>query len=609
MSASAAARARLEKAYGFRFPESFFAFARWHRALLAKKLDLRDVLDLSLAAPFQLLEADVDGAFDPVSEGRYYNDPPEFFTILTGHIDGLHYGYWLDAGEADEYPVVGYYHSDAFELHVEGSSIFDALGSLVRRATADAKEAMAIEDDSEREYNERRLEALGKLERALADAPLAKGRKRTAIAETRERMGIVVPPARYRPLKQKKDPFQIWNYVPSEKDAARMEREAMKLLEDGFPGAALKLGRDLWIYKDQLPRSVRLLDAAYATLRRPIQRGMLRFRRPRGGEDEPEIARALAAPKETTSLSVGGNNLESLPARLGELRNLESLLAFNNRLSSLPPELARLEKLERVQLDTNAFTEIPAVLYDLAALKWLYLRDNPIAEVDPDKIMRAVEELFLSGGQIVRFPRLERWPKLAKLHLRDTSIVDLGVDVGPFPALEELELHTKKTPRDVSWRLGESPKLRALRIDCTVAAGHGEHFPVPSGLLSLPRLEALELRTNQIPVFPTTWPGLAGLKSLRFEAARLPEIPAAVAGLEKLTHLGFTYAPITELPRWLTKLAALEELDLYATRVESFPDWIAELPRLRRIRQASGRISKSERARLAKLVPNVTIDA
>ena len=51
--------------------------------------------------------------------------------------------------------------------------------------------------------------------------------------------------------------------------------EALALLNAGKPGAALKLGRDLWCWAGEFPECYDLLDAAYGALGREPLRHML----------------------------------------------------------------------------------------------------------------------------------------------------------------------------------------------------------------------------------------------------------------------------------------------------------------------------------------------
>jgi hypothetical protein len=98
--------------------------------------------------------------------------------------------------------------------------------------------------------------------------------RRRPIAATRSQIGIVVDKKRYRPL-GKRDPFETWSYEPEGAEVERFVAAARKAAAAGFPGAALKLGHDLWIYKQHHTSSYEMLDLAYTALGRDVLRQQL----------------------------------------------------------------------------------------------------------------------------------------------------------------------------------------------------------------------------------------------------------------------------------------------------------------------------------------------
>ena len=62
---------------------------------------------------------------------------------------------------------------------------------------------------------------------------------------------------------------------PKPAKVERLAAEAMKLLREGYPGGALKLGRDLWVFASKFPVCYDLLDAAYEALGREPLRKLL----------------------------------------------------------------------------------------------------------------------------------------------------------------------------------------------------------------------------------------------------------------------------------------------------------------------------------------------
>jgi len=250
--------------YGVRFPDDLFAFHEFMRA------EPRRCKQLGLAAdgPLALL-ANLDR---PPRDDRFFNDPPEFFTVLRGPIDGLHWGYWFDQpGELDPV-VVSYDADDAFAIRVDGATLFEAVRKYIETSGADDADHVAM-----REALAKHVPALRK-RREVGDAYLKKYGDvtiRKPTVQTRTRLGIVVDRKRYRPLGQR-DPFtKKTDYWPEASDVKRYVAAARKATADGYPETALKLGHDLWIYRDHHAASHEMLGLAYSALGRDTLKAQL----------------------------------------------------------------------------------------------------------------------------------------------------------------------------------------------------------------------------------------------------------------------------------------------------------------------------------------------
>jgi hypothetical protein len=256
----------VDEFWGVPFPKDlheFHVFAKKNKKAL-------DALDLVPMGPLEFLSTGKSP-----EEARYYNDPPEFVTVLGGLIDGLHWGYWFDAPGELEPVVASYYANDAFELSVHGGSLFDAAREHLEALQRDAKSYLKDDPEYADDYREQ-LKDLASARSALSAAKKSTSKvKRSVVAQTRSKVGIVVPKKQYRAL-SKADPFETWNYEPKEKEVKRQVESAKKALADGFPGTALKLGHDLWIYRAFRKESAELLDLAYAGLGREVLRAQLK---------------------------------------------------------------------------------------------------------------------------------------------------------------------------------------------------------------------------------------------------------------------------------------------------------------------------------------------
>lgn len=84
-----------------------------------------------------------------------------------------------------------------------------------------------------------------------------------------------------------------------------------------------------------------------------------------------------ALPPQTRWLILTDNQLETLPASIGSLTNLQKLMLAGNRLKTLPPALAHCQNLELIRLAANQLTELPPWLLKLPRLSWLAYAGNP----------------------------------------------------------------------------------------------------------------------------------------------------------------------------------------------------------------------------------------
>jgi hypothetical protein len=292
-------REQLRALYGFDFPEDLFRF--WEFANRLRPLEpltaLIEVCHIQLAGPFEVLA----GRFDRHSprhrlllHWRYYNDPPEFFTVLLGDNDGLHWGYYLDNPATRTGCVASYYTNDAFELMTDGDTLFEALRLDLEQRHRDCLEYRDRDSEHAGEYDEA-LAALAEMRRAVqryetgdraelgeeyVETYVAERRRaKRIVARTQDGMGVVAPTQTYRSLSLKDK--RLWKTLWNEEDPAALVDEARQALRDGYSATALKLGKDLWAVDGEkhVEYAYELLDAAYAALGRDVLREVLREHR------------------------------------------------------------------------------------------------------------------------------------------------------------------------------------------------------------------------------------------------------------------------------------------------------------------------------------------
>jgi hypothetical protein len=276
------AEQRIRDFYGIAFPDDFFRYREFMAGLPPGILD--DVCDMHPAFPFNVADGKPPAHYPdhPHWEDRYYHDLPEFVTLFTGTTDGLHYGYVFDApGELP--PVVAHYwHSDTFQHAIDGDTLFEATRWLVEKTESDF--LMYADDPGEADYCRERLEQVAVI-RAQLSSFWGADREETGeeylsefngsswrkpVAKTWDGLGIVVPPTAY--MKLSADPWAGYQADPQRPQVEALAAEAMRALHAGHPGAALQLGRNLWVWAREFPECYSLLDAAYSALgRQPLR--------------------------------------------------------------------------------------------------------------------------------------------------------------------------------------------------------------------------------------------------------------------------------------------------------------------------------------------------
>jgi hypothetical protein len=289
-------REQLRRLYGFDFPDDLFRFWEFANRLLPLEplRALEEVCHIQLVGPFEVLAGRFDRRtprYSLLLHWRYHNDPPEFFTVLLGDSDGLHWGYYLDNPASQTGCIASYYTHDAFELMTDGDTLFEALRLHLEQQYRDCLDYREADVEQMAEYDAT-LAALDEMRRHIQryetgdrsengeeyvekyDAE--RRRAKRIVARTLEGMGVVAPRQTYRPLSLKDD--QLWQALWNTDDPVSIVEEARQALSDGYPATALKLGKDLWAVGGErhTAYTYELLDAAYAGLNREVLRNVLR---------------------------------------------------------------------------------------------------------------------------------------------------------------------------------------------------------------------------------------------------------------------------------------------------------------------------------------------
>lgn len=285
----------LKEVYQIDFPDDLFQFWEFAQGFSTDNplSAFWKPMGLRLEGPFSVLAGNSD-AQPPDGwylSTRYYDDPPEFFTVFSGNTDGLHWGYWFeDPDGSPDHCLADYYSSDAYEITEDGGTLFEAFRLQLEGCHESTLEY--LEEDANVEQDRAAYEtdlqsyalcrnrlvqyATGErteIGKAYREKYLGISSRNVAAA-TSEGMGIVVPSHCYRPLSVSSGELRILTVQNA--DLSVLLAEADQALAEGFPGTALEFGKNLWVGNPaQKQEAYRLLGNAYTALNRPTLKALL----------------------------------------------------------------------------------------------------------------------------------------------------------------------------------------------------------------------------------------------------------------------------------------------------------------------------------------------
>ncbi|XP_049586378.1 leucine-rich repeat-containing protein 40 isoform X1 [Syngnathus scovelli] len=273
-----------------------------------------------------------------------------------------------------------------------------------------------------------------------------------------------------------------------------------------------------------------------------------------------------------TTLDLHDNQLQMLPAALGELRELQQLRLGLNCLRSLPMEVYALKNLRNLTLQQNLLDALPEELGQLEALTELDLSDNRLTEL-PSSLGRLcrLQKLHLCRNELGRLP--DSLSLLTNVKLLDCSnnlLSDVPTSLSQMAALEQLYLRHNKL---CHLPLVHAPVLKELYVGNNQITGmSGEH------LAGLGVLSVLELRDNKISALPEQLAALGTLTRLDLTNNNIGMLPAALGLLPELKILLLEGNPLRGIRRDLLTKGTNELLKYLRGRIKEDPKSAGDVP-------------------------------
>lgn len=171
-----------------------------------------------------------------------------------------------------------------------------------------------------------------------------------------------------------------------------------------------------------------------------------------------------------------------------------------------------------------------------------------------EKYAETVEELYLSGSDLVEWPRfIQHMPNLRVLdisnnRIRATHLKFSGMDQLRFLSLASMGL------------AGLPPELLTLESLENLRVSHNDFYWLPDTLADLKGLRVLEATHCLIDSFPVSLCQFPNLETLNLSNNELSSLPPAISGLRQLNFLNISNNKIFRLPSELALLPKLNEV-------------------------------------------------
>lgn len=184
-----------------------------------------------------------------------------------------------------------------------------------------------------------------------------------------------------------------------------------------------------------------------------------------------EFPEEVFANKDLKILRLYGNNIDSIPDRISELKNLEKLFVGKNDLKYVPASIGELKKLKILSLQYNKIDSLPEEIGNLVALEQLILNQNELEKL-PSNLgeLKNLEVLQVKFNQLDSLPEsIGDCENLRFIYLNRNNLRKLPVSMAQLSNLKELYLSGAGPLLDVPEEMCNLRYFELIEIDRNTA--------------------------------------------------------------------------------------------------------------------------------------------
>lgn len=211
-----------------------------------------------------------------------------------------------------------------------------------------------------------------------------------------------------------------------------------------------------------------------------------------------------------TYFSFSEKKLTMLPPEIGTLTYLDYLLLSRNNLHTLPPEISQLSQLTYINVSENKITSLPREMGQLKNIRILYVQNNQLESL---------------------LPEIGLCTKLEFLDISNNVIYELPAEVGKLLRLVTFLASNNRHIVSLPSEFKNLTNLRGINLSENLLDG------IPEEILSLSKLEILDIHTNQITDLPPEFKNLQHLTDLNISNNFLSYSPNLVSTLNEIPRL------------------------------------------------------------------------
>jgi Leucine-rich repeat (LRR) protein len=301
-----------------------------------------------------------------------------------------------------------------------------------------------------------------------------------------------------------------------------------------------------------------------------------------------------------TEIRLDHNNLQVLPACIGQLTRVRIFDLSANLLRAVPTSVGNMSALEILNLSKNRLTVVNDAIGYLTNLVKLQLHANLLAHLtEAVSSLYSLLELSLSYNRLTALPAcIPRITSLKNLLVTNNDLCTdpsnwgvpgLSHELASMPNLIEINVDGNEQlqvpPRDM-WKGPSSKVLEFLRLLREARDTHSIRMhdmglrSLPDVIMRMSSVTMLSLNDNTLRSLPDKIAQMTNLTLLELDRNDLVQLPEEATKISNLIELRCSYNQLRSLPESCNRWIRVERIIATDNKIKHIPEGLCEMPNL-----------------------------